>query len=317
MGESKIWDGGDYSVLRWRLVSAAVLITLLSGLLWLDYHQIGVAKPGFWLLPLASLLIALASFELIDLYGAQGWTPRRGLTVACTLVTFWASAIPLLWSEYPADCPVGRLGWPLLLQIGSLVCILVGEMARFREPGRTLVHVALSGFSVFYLGTLGGFLILLRCWSGNAAGWLALVSMIAIVKMSDTGAYFAGRLCGRHPLAPILSPKKTWEGVFGGVLASVLAAGLFFHILWPRLVGEGTGSIASTSPPAAWRWILYGVLLALAGITGDLAESLLKRDAQIKDAGRRLPGMGGILDLLDSLLVAAPVAYFCWCIQLV
>ncbi len=303
-------------MLRWRLVSAAVLITLLSGLLWLDYHQLGVMRPGFWLLPLATLFIVLANFELFDLYGAQGWAPRRGLTVVCTVATFWSSAIPLLWSEYPANCPVGRLGWPLLVQIGSLMAILVGEMMRFREPGRTLVHVALSGFSVFYLGTLGSFLILLRCWSGNAAGWMALVSMIAVVKMADTGAYFAGRLFGRHPLAPILSPKKTWEGVLGGVTASVLTAGLFFHFLWPRLVGAATHDSGATSTPAPWRWLVYGVLLALAGILGDLAESLLKRDAQIKDAGRRLPGMGGILDLLDSLLVAAPVAYFCWCIQL-
>lgn len=293
-------------MLRWRLLSATVLISFLSVLLWLDFHQKVVGRPGLWLLPLATLFVILANLELFDLFRAQGWTPLRGLSIGCTVTTFLSPAIPLLWRDYPADCPVGQLGWPLLVQFFGMLVIVIGEMVRFREPGRTLVHVALSSFSIFYLGTLGSFLITLRLWNGDTRGWVALVSMILLVKMSDTGAYFAGRFLGRHQLAPTLSPKKTWEGVVGGVVASVLAAMLFFRLVAPRLLAEPAVDFS------LGRVAVYGIILSLSGILGDLAESLLKRDAQIKDAGRRLPGMGGVLDLLDSLLISAPIAYLCW-----
>jgi phosphatidate cytidylyltransferase len=136
---------------------------------------------------------------------------------------------------------------------------------------------------------------------------LALVSMIAIVKSSDIGQYTAGRLFGKHKLAPMVSPGKTWEGVFGGVLFALVAAWLMMAYAAPAMLWDGWFL-------DVWigRLALYAVALVAAGLVGDLAESLLKRDAGVKDSSAWMPGFGGVLDLLDSLLGAAPVAYFFW-----
>jgi phosphatidate cytidylyltransferase len=120
---------------------------------------------------------------------------------------------------------------------------------------------------------------------------------IFVPKCGDIGAYFTGRALGRHRMAPTLSPKKTWEGVAGGVTASVLAA-----------VGiDRLGPVVRGGWPSAAG---LGAALGIVGIFGDLAESLIKRDAQQKDASQRVPGFGGILDVVDSVVFAAPVAYW-------
>jgi phosphatidate cytidylyltransferase len=139
----------------------------------------------------------------------------------------------------------------------------------------------------------------------------AVVSLIVVTKMSDTGAYFVGRSLGRHKMTPILSPKKTIEGGIGGILTACLASWIFFRWCVPGLVGE-----ASVVTPW-WGAVVYGAVIAVAGACGDLAESLLKRDMERKDSSRWMPGLGGVLDVLDSLLIAAPAAYLCWAIGLV
>jgi phosphatidate cytidylyltransferase len=116
--------------------------------------------------------------------------------------------------------------------------------------------------------------------------------------MSDTGQYFVGRKFGRHKLAPRISPGKTWEGVAGGAAFAIATACLVFH-----LSGRSTGFFAT---------IFYALSLAAAGIVGDLSESMIKRDAGLKDSSTWMPGFGGVLDMLDSLLVAGPVAYLFW-----
>jgi phosphatidate cytidylyltransferase len=128
--------------------------------------------------------------------------------------------------------------------------------------------------------------------------------------MSDVGAYTVGRLIGRHKMAPVLSPGKTWEGVAGGLGFSCLGAWVTFTWLVPAMTGEAP-------TPAAWRWIVYGLLVGGTGIVGDLAESLIKRDVGRKDSSTWMPGFGGVLDLLDSILIAAPIAYLCWALGLV
>ncbi|MFO0939123.1 MAG: phosphatidate cytidylyltransferase, partial [Gemmataceae bacterium] len=123
-----------------------------------------------------------------------------------------------------------------------------------------------------------------------------LVLTIFTTKCSDIGAYAAGNLFGKHRMTPLLSPKKTWEGFAGGILASTATAvGLSF-----------AGSVFRHGVAEA---ALFGMVVGLAGVLGDLAESLLKRDCGIKDAAKSIPGMGGILDVIDSVLFAAPVAY--------
>jgi phosphatidate cytidylyltransferase len=199
-----------------------------------------------------------------------------------------------------------------------LLVAVFGEMRRFADTqqsgahGKHLTQLAASAFSVLYVGGLLGFLIQLRLLpvGGDVSrgGMVAMLSMILVVKATDIGAFTAGHLWGRHKLAPKLSPGKTWEGVIGGLALAVLWA-------WLSL-GPIAGRMGIESKLTGTSWIVatigYGLVVGVAGIFGDLAESLLKRDAGVKDSSSWLPGFGGVLDLLDSLLVAAPVAYWFW-----
>jgi phosphatidate cytidylyltransferase len=120
-----------------------------------------------------------------------------------------------------------------------------------------------------------------------------------VPKCGDIGAYFTGRLLGRHRMTPVLSPKKTWEGAAGGLAAAVLAA-IGIDRLGPEAGLRGD-----------WvREVLFGLSLGVAGMFGDLAESLIKRDCRQKDASHVVPGFGGVLDVVDAVLFAAPVAYW-------
>ncbi len=148
-------------------------------------------------------------------------------------------------------------------------------------------------------------------------GLAALASWIIVVKLGDIGAYSVGRLVGRHKFAPVLSPSKTWEGAAGALLFSALGAWAVFHI--GVTVGADARAHFHFLPPhsPSWGWLPFGLLMGGVGMIGDLAESLLKRDAGSKDSSRWLPGLGGLLDILDSLLLTVPLAWFCWSAGLV
>ncbi len=155
-----------------------------------------------------------------------------------------------------------------------------------------------------YLGLLPAYLVQLR-WLTDAnpspaagrmdPGAVALALAVFVPKCGDIGAYFTGRLIGRHPMAPVLSPKKTWEGAAGGLAASLVAA-FAINPLHPLL--------------GPWRLAGFGLSVGAAGMLGDLAESLVKRDVGRKDASQVVPGFGGVLDVIDSVVFAAPVAYW-------
>jgi phosphatidate cytidylyltransferase len=153
-----------------------------------------------------------------------------------------------------------------------------------------------------YLPFLAGFVIFLL---GEDQGRWRVVLLILLAVASDTGGYIAGVLFGRHPLAPSVSPKKSWEGGAGSVvLASVIGiAGAHY------VIGLGFDLTASLTNSAIWLGLLLGALTAVTGTIGDLAESLLKRDLGLKDMGHLLPGHGGILDRVDSILFSAPFVY--------
>jgi phosphatidate cytidylyltransferase len=189
--------------------------------------------------------------------------------------------------------------------------VLCDEMWRYREPGGAVVRIALAVFTIAYVGLSGSFLAALRMHRDNETGMAALLSLPLVVKFADTGAYAVGRTLGRHKLTPVLSPAKTIEGALGGVLTACLVSWLAFSFLFPWLFGAEHGTTSW------WGSVLYGLILALAGMLGDLAESLLKRDVGRKDSSRWLPGLGGVLDILDSVLLAAPPAYLCWAAGLV
>jgi phosphatidate cytidylyltransferase len=138
-----------------------------------------------------------------------------------------------------------------------------------------------------------------RSGSGAVMGQFYCLYCIAITKFSDMGAYLTGSLIGKHPLIPHISPKKTWEGFFGALGFSMLASLMLFKLMPHQL--------------SALNWthaVVLGLLLGFAAVIGDLAESVVKRSTGAKDSGRMLPGIGGALDLIDSLLFTAPLLFF-------
>lgn len=310
-------------MLRWRLISAGVIIAGVLALVWVDFRS-GV--PGAWLLPLYLVVVLLASEEVLSLLAAKGHRPlawvvylgngaitlAAGLPILGELVArevAGSSSLALRVSAEPLlalRTSVEPLGWSAVVLAVFAVLAFVGEMRRFEQPGKAIVNVALAIFAMVYVGVLGSFLLLLRLHDGNAWGMMALVSTLLITKMADTGAFAVGKSVGRTKMAPVLSPGKTWEGTIGGIVVAVATSWVFFRFGGPWIVGSGYVQ------PAVWAVVVYGVLLAVAGLTGDLAESLLKRDMERKDSSTWLPGLGGVLDVIDAVLVSAPVAWICW-----
>ena len=129
--------------------------------------------------------------------------------------------------------------------------------------------------------------------------------------MGDTGAYTVGRLIGRHKMAPRISPGKTMEGAIGALVFACVGSWAAFRWIVPLAIRD------SVTHAALWGWLAFGLLVGTAGMMGDLAESFLKRDVGVKDSSTWMPGFGGVLDILDSLLLSAPVAWFCWALGLV
>jgi phosphatidate cytidylyltransferase len=136
-----------------------------------------------------------------------------------------------------------------------------------------------------------------------------ILYLIVVVKASDVGAYLVGSTCGRHKMFPRISPGKTWEGLAGGFVAGILASLALFW-LWENPASESHTAELGRLTLTFGHALFLGAFLAAIGVIGDLVESLLKRSAGLKDSGCIFPGMGGILDVLDSLLFAAPALYF-------
>ena len=288
-------------MLRWRIILGALLIASLTGLLVLDYRS---ATPGGWLLAAAVVVGLAGAQEVISLLAASGQKPRADVIYAGTLAVILSNAIPLWWRPVPAEFALARLAWPLIAFTLCLLVALVGEMRRYTKPGGVMVHVALALFSIAYIGLTLSFGLQLRLLSGNLEGLLAVAALVIVVKLGDIGAYTVGRLFGRHKMAPVLSPGKTLEGAGGAIVFATLGAWLAM-VLLPK-------ALEVTLPQHPWSWLLFGIVVGIAGLTGDLAESLFKRDMGRKDSSTWLPGFGGVLDVLDSILFAAPVAYLCW-----
>jgi phosphatidate cytidylyltransferase len=294
-------------VLRWRLIIGSALVALLLGLCWLDVRA---EWPGVYLFPLALVLCVLGTDELVAMFRAVGHKPHRVATIGATLTALLGACIPIAWPENAIAG--GAMAYLALGLAAGLMIVLITELVHYTAPGKSINQLAMSSFAVLYLGGMLGFLVQLRLLplGGNLAGggMLALFSMIAIVKFTDIGAYFGGRQWGKHKMAPVISPGKTWEGAACGLLVGTIAG---FIVLGPV-----RSSLGVQLDPGRLPWfvgvMIYGIVVSAAGMIGDLAESLLKRDAGVKDSSTWLPGFGGVLDLIDSLLLAAPVAYALW-----
>jgi len=190
-------------------------------------------------------------------------------------------------------CFIPEMRWLALSFVSSFLMITCYILVRYKEIGDSYSLFSRLVFGNLYIGGLGCHILLLRLLPGGA-DWLIIVS--AITACSDSGAYFIGRALGRRKLCPHVSPKKTVEGAGGGLVCGIIAAVIFGLIL--------------QVPLNMYLLVCFAVILTVAGIVGDLTESIIKRGTGTKDSGNILAGHGGILDRVDSLLFAAPVFYY-------
>jgi phosphatidate cytidylyltransferase len=252
-----------------RLLSGAILLAVVVGAAWW--------APAPWLLVLAVIVAVLAAWEFAGVARALD-APVPVAVVLC------ATAVVCVAMGWPAA--------PLAPAILALVVVAgVLAVARGAPTADSLSRVAATVFAPLYVGLPLGALIAVRWEHGREAALLVLL----LVVVSDTAQYYTGRMLGRRPLAPVLSPKKTVEGAAGGVVAGALTIAIVGAWWWPEA-------------PVGVR-VAGGVLLVLVGIAGDLFESLMKRAAGVKDSSSLIPGHGGMLDRIDALLFAAPVYY--------
>jgi phosphatidate cytidylyltransferase len=247
-----------------------------------------------WMLVLAGV----AGRELLSLFqrlGVVGYG-RLTLSLGCLYLLLWAAGLP-----------AGVEAGVEVLLVGGLVFSCFALSLRAGRPSAATLAPVWASLAVFiYLFWSLSFLVRLFFLPEAQGPWLALY-VVVITKLADTGAYIAGSLTarrarGNHKLIPAISPKKSWEGLLGGTLASVVGAVWLLAVAGDRLT---VGGVAILGWPSA---VLLGILGSLVGLLGDLAESALKRAAEVKDSGH-LPGLGGALDLLDSLIPMAPLFY--------
>lgn len=308
-------------MLRLRLIYGVSLAGLVAALLLTDGYLaacptppwplawLGVAQ-GHWLLNGAIAAGVVAAFVWFTARELVRFARSRGLRPCVPLTLFGALGLalgPFLTFNTPRDAgphaaPVALLWLALILALAFLY-----QAVRHRTTHAT-ANLATTMFIILYTGGLAGFLCRLRMEVGGPAGVTVLILTVFVVKITDSGAYFTGRWLGRHKLVPWLSPKKTWEGLVGGCLVAAVAAVGLGHLL------HSCGVLVVTPPHLPFvGWMLaFGLVMAVLSAAGDLCASLLKRDAQVKDSGEALPGLGGVLDVLDSLLLAAPAAWFFW-----
>lgn len=239
-----------------------------------------------------SLIVVITSAAVVELGRMLTHLGYRPLTIASVGLT----AVIVLDAYFQMNL----IGWGITL---GVLAPLAWLMFTSDDFSRGVVEWAMTLVGPFYLGwTLSHFVLLRQSQDGLVWVGVALLGTWA----ADIGAYFAGRALGRHKLYPRVSPGKTWEGVGGGALFSlvVLAAFLFLAQQY-ALVGGPVGYL-----PLWVHGAILGILITGAAVIGDLSESFLKRGAGVKDAGHLIPGHGGLLDRLDSLVFSAPLVYY-------
>jgi phosphatidate cytidylyltransferase len=249
-------------------------------------------------------LIGLPIVLIPVYYGGWLLFALAAVAAAIALHEYWLLARPLA-----PLAPAGYIGAALALvgaEVGDIGWLLGGALSTFLfafalkaiSEARQAATIAISGTVMGALWVGGGlaFLILLRDLPGH--GRAAALSVLLAVWAGDTFAYAGGRLVGRHKMAPRTSPGKTWEGFLFGTAATVFVAFIGLHY-------EKHGYYLTI-----WQSLIVGAVIAIAAPAGDLFESLLKRDMDVKDTGTLLGGHGGMLDRTDALLFAAPAVYF-------
>ncbi|MBC7819072.1 MAG: phosphatidate cytidylyltransferase [Planctomycetaceae bacterium] len=302
-------------MLKHRLLMSALLIPAMIGLFVWDAQFSHEQAPILFVVVLA--ISARCVWELVTLSRAAGFRPSLALCWVWTWFVLFAGWSPHLyggsqmsflfqWREYAG------FNW----LVGATLSILFVSIFRFRTtsptdletnrplpPGHHLASAGIEFFIIQYVGVLLMITTRLR-WTLDG-GYFALGALVIATKMGDVGAYTFGRLIGGPKMTPRLSPGKTWAGGVGHIVTAGLSSAAWLCWIGPQINGHWHAW-------QVWPAIVFGVVVGFAGLMGDLAESLIKRDVGVKDAPALLPGFGGLLDLMDSLLLAGPVAYGMW-----
>lgn len=257
-----------------RLLTSGVLIGLTAGVL--------LKLPPVYFAVQVAVFVALALFEFLALLRAGGVPVYRVFGISMGLL------IPIIvYMEYGGT----QSGEILFLVLGCLF-LFVLEFFRKDNP-QSLVGIVFTLFGILYISWFLSFLIKIRFLYGGEI-WCGY--LLVVTKACDIGAFTVGSLCGRRTVVPHVSPRKTLEGMVGGLVFSVAVSVLLGPYLPQKL--------------ALPHLVVLGGLISVVGQIGDLSESLMKRFCQAKDSGRLLPGMGGFLDAVDSILFTAPIFYF-------
>ena len=295
-----------------RLVTGFSMAGVLIAILLID----GWLAPWFPLWLVVSLVVTgAASLELVGLLLETSAKPSGNTVfggVIAVVLSNWAPhlaahlhRLPQITGRLPYDPmePVDALAWPLLTFVAVVMVTFIAQSAQFEKPGGTMATIAGTVLAIAYVGLLGSFMIQMRWLEGPYHGLIPLAFLLTTAKGADVGAYTMGRIAGRHKLWPRLSPNKTVEGAVGGLIFAVggalLIAALARFLLKAHTLSWGQA-------------VAFGLVVGAAAQLGDLMESMIKRDCARKDASAAVPGFGGVLDVLDSLLFAGPVAFGFW-----
>lgn len=293
-------------VLKQRLLLGPVLIAALLGVFALDEWLAGAAVPGFLsgamggrerLPPGLALFVAALAILPVAAHELAKILRNNGVRATKRITTLAGAAGLVVSCTVPTGTDAVHA---VALVSTAAMLVLISALLYYsrRQVVEGVVAAAGGAMLAFvYLGLMLGFILALR---REHSAWVVL-GLLLVTKSCDIGAYFTGRAIGRHRLIPWLSPGKTWEGLFGGVAASAVVGAALAWLSG----GSSGGAHLSWGVGAA-----VGACLGLVGQAGDLAASLLKRDAGLKDSSRALPGFGGVLDVIDSPLLAAPAAYW-------
>jgi phosphatidate cytidylyltransferase len=268
-----------------RLIVSIILVFILLTAIYYSHNP--YTCPFFLLL--ASILIGGAVLEYYQIAAAKGYKPLRWVGLFGTIAFIAAS--------YFATQETSHLMLPEIT-VGAILMISFGYY--FYTGTSPLINLAITMFGIAYLTIPLSFAIRINYFfpiDGAQDGRIWLLYLLIVTKITDTGAYFSGKKWGKHKLAPAISPNKTWEGALGGLATGVVAS-LVFASLFPN----------SMFHLSALNGLWLGAAISIVAQYGDLAESLLKRDGGVKDSSA-LPGLGGLLDIADSLVFTAPLVY--------
>ncbi len=254
------------------------------------------------ILGLTCLMGMLSTVEYFNLVAQERAARPYALLGIGIALAWWACTLRVALAAAPGSSLAAVMD--ARYDLGALVLALQGSfLLAYRghlEGAATLQRIFATVFGVFYTVICFGFIARLMLINGNGRDISLALYVIATTKFTDMGAYAVGSLFGKHKMIPHISPAKSWEGLAGALLGTSVATGLMWLLI----------PAARLAPLTPVHSLVLIPIICFTAVTGDLAESIIKRCVAIKDSGHKLPGIGGILDLTDSLLFTAPVVYF-------